>query len=262
MRLLVPLVVAVAAVVAVVHEVAADPRPLYYDRAVTQADLDNRTLRELALMRNTIYARAGHQFRKQWLHDYFAAQTWYKPLKKDDDAKITKVDRANAVLIAKAEQAAKPADLKKRRDDILARERAGKATPEDAIELTILNTRIGTYAAPEPEAKPPSNVSPLEDPSQLDHVIKAEQLSNLSRRDLRILRNMVYARHGKQFKSYMLQSYFSGMDWYTPDASFDENKLTKTDITNIRLVKSVETSVFGGPLSDDEQRAEESMSGS
>lgn len=261
MRLLAVVVASIVAFGALARHAAADPRPLYYDRAVTSADLENRTLRELALMRNTIYARAGHQFRKQWLHDYFTSQPWYKPLKKDDDSKITKQDRENAVLIAKAEQNQKPADLKKRRDDILARERAGKATPDDAIELSILNTRLGNYAAPEPEAKPPSNVSPLEDPTQLDHVIKADQLSNLSRRDLRILRNTVYARHGKQFKSAMLQAYFDGMSWYTADPSFTENKLTKTDITNIRLIKSVEATL-GGPLTDDEQRAEDNMSGS
>ena len=50
---------------------------------VRVADLEGRTLRELALMRNTIYARAGHPFRKKWLHDYFSAQPWYKPLAKD-----------------------------------------------------------------------------------------------------------------------------------------------------------------------------------
>ena len=38
----------------------AEDRPLYYTRALTPADLEGRTLRELALMRNTIYARAGH----------------------------------------------------------------------------------------------------------------------------------------------------------------------------------------------------------
>src|SRR5262249_11198863 len=158
---------------------ASADRPLYYDRAVTAADLDGRTLRELAIMRNTIYARAGHPFRKKWLHDYFTAQPWYKPLNKDDDSKITKLDRANATVIAAAEENQKRPELMKRRDDILARQRAGKATPEDAVELTILNTRLGDWAAAEDKAKPPSDVSPLEDPSQLDHVIRVEQLSNL-----------------------------------------------------------------------------------
>jgi hypothetical protein len=261
MRLL-ALVFAVTVVGAVAHNAAADPpRALYYDRALTPADLQGRTLRELTLMRNTIYARAGHPFRKKWLRDYFTSQPWYKPLAKDDDRKITKVDRANAVLIAQAEEGVKRPELKQRRDDILARQRAGKATPEDEIELAILNTRLGQWAAAEADARPPANVSPLEDPSQLDHVITVDQLSNLSRRDLRILRNTVYARHGRQFKSQLLQEYFDNMSWYQADPAFTEKQLTKVDVTNIRLIKSVEDTL-GGPLTEDEQRAEQNMSAS
>jgi hypothetical protein len=242
-------------------DAAADPaRPMYYDRALTKADLDGRTLRELTLMRNTIYARAGHTFRKKWLRDYFTAQSWYKPLAKDDNSKVTKLDRANAALIAQAEEAPTQAELKKRRDDILARQHAGKATADDDIELGILNTRLGQWASAEADATPPADVSPLEDPKQLDHLITVEQLSNLSRRDLRILRNTIYARHGRQFKSRLLQAYFDDMVWYQRDPAFTEKRLTKTDITNIRLIKSVEDTL-GGPLTEDEQRAEESMSG-
>jgi hypothetical protein len=258
MRLLV--VVLVAAVLGTSGDAAAEPaRPLYYERALTRADLDGRTLRELALMRNTIYARAGHPFRKRWLHDHFAAQPWYKPLAKDDTSKITKLDRANAVLIAQAEEGQKRDDLKKRRDDILGRMKAGKVTPDDGVELGILNTRLGQWVSADGEA-PPADVSPLEDPDQLDHVIAVKQLSNLSRRDLRILRNTIYARHGRQFKSRLLQEYFDTMEWYKRDPAFTENRLTKTDVTNIRLIKSVEDT-FGGPLSEDEQRAEDNMSG-
>jgi YARHG domain len=235
-------------------------RPLYYDRALTAADLDGRTLRELTIMRNTIYARAGHKFRKKWLNDYFTAQPWYKPLAKDDDKKITATDRANAALIAKAEQAPRRADLQKRRDDVIARQRAHKATAEDEIELTILNTRLGQWVSATAEAKPPSDVSPLEDPSQLDHVIELEQLANLSRRDLRLLRNTIYARHGREFKSPMLQAYFDNMDWYKRDPKFTDNKLSKIDTTNVRLIKSVEEA-NGGPMTDDEARTEANMSG-
>jgi hypothetical protein len=239
---------------------AAGDRPLYYERALTGADLEGRTLRELSVMRNTIYARAGHQFRKKWLHDYFAAQPWYKPLAKDDNKKITAVDRANAALIAQAEEGQKRPELKKRRDDILARQRAGKATAEDDIELTILNTRLGQWASAEAAARPPANVSPLEDPSQLDHLITVEQLSNLSRRDLRLLRNTIYARHGRQFKSQLLQDYFDTMEWYQRDPAFTDKVLTKIDTTNVRLIKSVEDTL-GGPMTEDEQRAEANMSG-
>ncbi|HEX3765097.1 MAG TPA: YARHG domain-containing protein [Kofleriaceae bacterium] len=256
MRLL-ALVFAVTVLGVAARGAAADPpRPLYYDRALTPADLQGRTLRELTLMRNTIYARAGHSFRKKWLHDHFAAQPWYKPLAKDDSSKITKLDRANVALIAQAEEGVPQAELKQRRDAVLARLRAGKATPEDEIELTILNTRLGEWAAVDTSARPANDVSPLEDPSQLDHVIRVEQLSDLSRRDLRILRNTIYARHGRKFKSRLLQAYFDDMNWYKFDPKFSENKLTKVDTTNIRLIKSVEDTL-GGPLSEGDQRAEE-----
>jgi hypothetical protein len=258
MRLL-ALVFAVTVVGISAHRAAADPpRPLYYDRALTPADLEGRTLRELTLMRNTVYARAGHPFRKKWLHDHFAAQPWYKPLAKDDDTRITKLDRANVGLIAQAEEGQKRPELTRRRDDILARQRAGKATPEDDIELGLLNTRLGEWVAAAADARPPATVSPLEDPSQLDHVIRVEQLSDLSRRDLRILRNTIYARHGRPFKSRLLQAYFDDMSWYKADPAFTEKRLTKVDVTNIRLIKSVEQSL-GGAMSEDEQRAEENM---
>jgi YARHG domain-containing protein len=240
------------ALVLLVAAAADAPRPLYYDRPLAPADLANRTLRELTLMRNTVYARAGHPFRKKWLRDYFTAQPWYKPLPKDDESKITATDRANVKLIAQAEEGQNRADLEKRRDEILARQRDGKATPEDDVELGILNTRIGTYKAAEGAAKPAA-VSPLEDPSQLDHVITVESLADLSRRDLRILRNTIYARHGRRFKSPLLQDYFDGMAWYHPIDDFKDSMLTKIDTTNVKLIRSVEDSL-GGPLTDDEER--------
>jgi hypothetical protein len=232
---------------------AAEERPLYYERPLAPADLTNRTLRELTLMRNTVYARAGHPFRKQWLRDYFTAQPWYKPLAKDDDSKITSLDRANVKLIAQAEEAQARPDLEARREEILGRQRAGKGTPLDEVELGLLNTRIGTYKAADETAKPPADVSPLEDPSQLDHIIKVDQLANLSRRDLRILRNTIYARHGRRFKSQLLQEYFDTMAWYKPIDDFNDNMLTKIDTTNVRVIRSVEDAL-GGPLSDSDER--------
>src|SRR5215510_16237625 len=72
------------------------PRPLYYEREIKPVDLKDRTLRELTLMRNTIYARAGNPFRKKWLNDYFSAQPWYHPLAQMDQSKVTTPDRKNA----------------------------------------------------------------------------------------------------------------------------------------------------------------------
>src|SRR6185436_386622 len=86
----------------VTTEATAAERPLYYEKKVTQKDLDGRTLRELTLMRNTIYARAGNQFRKKWLRDYFTAQPWYKPTGLNLD-KVSTRDRGNADAITRHE---------------------------------------------------------------------------------------------------------------------------------------------------------------
>src|SRR5262252_8625469 len=111
-----------AGVLQITRWIAAAPqnraaRPFYYERQITPDDLKDRTLRELTLMRNTIYARAGNKFRKQWLNDYFSAQPWYHPLDKMDESKITPLDRKNAEIIAKYD-----ADIP--RDELVAMQRA------------------------------------------------------------------------------------------------------------------------------------------
>src|SRR5215469_1570262 len=89
----------------------SDDRPLYYTRQITNDDLEGRTLRELSLMRNTIYARAGNKFRKQWLNDYFSALPWYHPLDQMDESKLTALDKKNAELIANYDAAIPRAEL-------------------------------------------------------------------------------------------------------------------------------------------------------
>lgn len=230
-------------------EAAAAPRPperpLYYDRAITQEDLAGRTLRELSLLRNTIYARAGNKFRRPWLNAYFSAQPWYKPLDAMDDAKITALDRANARAIADADASTAKEDLERRRDEVLARGKAGRALPEDAVELSLLSQRLGVWIGG--DEKPAEARSPLEDPAQLDRLLRIEELSTLSRRDLRILRNTVYARRGRQFDSPVVREYFKGAAWYKPNGAYHDGLLTEIDHKNIRLVKSMEGSL-GGPL--------------
>lgn len=220
-------------------------RPFYYDRPIAEADLAGRTLRELSLMRNTIYARAGNKFRKPWLNAYFSAQPWYRPLDVMDESKITPLDRANARAIADADAAVTREDLERRRDDILARRKIGPLSPDDAIELSLLSERMGVWLGG--EEKPAEARSPLEDPAQLERLLRVEELSTLSRRDLRILRNMVYARRGRSFQSAVVKEYFKGAVWYRPDESYHDGRLTEVDHKNIRLVKSMEDSL-GGPI--------------
>ena len=229
-------------------------RPLYYEAALQPADLQGRTLRELNLMRNTIYARVGQSFRKPWIDQHFRQFPWYAPKDQPELAKLSPTDYENARAIVNHESAIPEADLKASRDALLAKKKAGTATPEDDIELELIAVRLGGWEA-EPELKP-EDLSPLADPTKLDGLLAANQLATLSLRDLRLLRNTIYARRGRPFRSTLLQQYFGDMDWYSADAGYGDAKLTAVDRKNIRLISSVEKAA-GGPLTDYEHKVEE-----
>jgi hypothetical protein len=230
--------------------VQASERPLYYAREISQQDLEGRTLRELSLMRNTIYARAGNKFRKKWLNDYFSTQPWYLPQDQMDETRITPLDRKNAETIATYDAGLTHDQLFAMQNDLIMG--AGAQTPERKLELRLLSARLGQWKGADGDA----DRSPLEDPSLLDKQLTVDQLKDFSRRDLRMLRNLIYARRGRPFNSDLLQSYFQAVDWYKPDPAYTDARLTALDKRNINLILSVENSL-GGPLTDYEHKKED-----
>lgn len=242
--------VAPPAVAPVAVEAPAVGRPLYYDRALTAADLDGRTLRELALMRNTIFARQGHPFVKPWLNEYFRAQPWYTPKEKADLSGMTAYDRENVATITAAEQAFSRADLVRMRDELDQTHQ----TLEQRVEYALIAAALGEYAGN--ADVPAAQRNPLEDPTVLDGQLSLAQIEGLSRRDLRLLRNTIYARHGRPFKSAVLQMYFADKAWYAENAGFKESMLSEVDKRNIQLVQSMEDRL-GGPMTEWDHQNEE-----
>jgi serine/threonine-protein kinase len=53
---------------------------------------------------------------------------------------------------------------------------------------------------------------------------------------LRLLRNTVYARHGRQFDSPDLQKYFGSKEWYEPRDDYQDAMLTASDRKNVDLL--------------------------
>jgi hypothetical protein len=221
-------------------------RPLYYTREITSKDLKGRTLRDLSLMRNTIYARAGNKFRKHWLNDYFSAQPWYHPLDNMDESKITPLDRKNAEIIAAYDAALPRSELLEMQKEFMNPEK-----PEDKIELRLVSMRLGRWAGSADQDR-----TPLEDPALLDKQLTVDQLKDFSRRDLRLVRNLVYARRGRPFHSELIKAYFAAVDWYKPDPAYTDARLTALDRRNIKVILSVEDSL-GGPLTDYEHKKED-----
>lgn len=75
--------------------------------------------------------------------------------------------------------------------------------------------------------------------------LTADELSYMSKFELRLARNEIYARHGRMFDSADLQDYFNSMDWYygiTPAAEFDESVLNEYEKANLILIREIENS--------------------
>jgi hypothetical protein len=238
----------------------------YRATAWTREELRQLGLRELALARNTIFARAHQPFVKTWLKTYFAAQPWYSPAVAADLGLLSDVDRQNAKLIGEVEGGFTRAELLSRKERVLAQFKAQGDAPSDELQLEALllaralGEDAGSWEGMEWLAEAEHYLlgetrTPLDDPRMLDRQLKVADLSNMSRRDLRILRNMVFARHGREFKSPILQMYFDNMSWYKADAAYTEARLTELDRRNIQVIQSVEQSI-GGPLTEGQHQDE------
>jgi hypothetical protein len=292
----------------------ASPLPCKIEREVFTevrckgGELDNKSLRELAILRNTIYARYGWAgYRKPWLREYFQKQPWFKPNPKFTYKVLNEADKKNAHFIGTKEQSYTSTQLERMRDDVFARHgkvwndkpewelKNGKKvkqcktpknavdeyqegadfardcryekekwyspnpkfteaelTADDKIELGLLARAMGEFAL-DSEQRGKSE-------SSLEHLLKIDELRQLSLRDLRILRNTIYAKRGRPFKSQILRDHFAGLGWYKINDAYTDKLLSANDNRNISLIRSVENE-FGGPLSDEDWLTEPAVDG-
>ena len=71
-------------------------------------------------------------------------------------------------------------------------------------------------------------------------LITPAMLRGLSLHELRLLRNEVYARHGRMFKTMWLDQYFGGQPWYDPNPNFKDEELSGPDKTNVETIVAYE----------------------
>jgi YARHG domain-containing protein len=71
-------------------------------------------------------------------------------------------------------------------------------------------------------------------------LIAEAMLRGLSLHELRLLRNEIYARHGRVFKTLWLQQYFGGQAWYDPNEDFKDEEVTGVDKTNVETIVAYE----------------------
>jgi serine/threonine protein kinase len=77
------------------------------------------------------------------------------------------------------------------------------------------------------------------------NVISESDLAGLSAYQLQLLRNAVFARHGRLFKTPELQRYFDSKSWYSPRAGYTDDELTSSDRSNVELIKAAEKRAGG-----------------
>ena len=70
-----------------------------------------------------------------------------------------------------------------------------------------------------------------------------QMLRGLSLHELRLLRNEVYARHGRMFRAEWLQQYFFFQPWYNPDENFKDEELSGNDKLNVETIVKFENKI-------------------
>ena len=70
--------------------------------------------------------------------------------------------------------------------------------------------------------------------------ITEQMLQGLSLHELRLIRNEIYARHGRMFRAEWLQQYFFFQPWYTPDENFKDEQLSGNDKLNVETIVKYE----------------------
>lgn len=198
----------------VIDEPAApqlDDRESQYDwlseRKVTTADLAGKPAGELRIMRNAIMAKHGYIFKSQDLAEYFSGFSWYKPLYNDVTSMLSAVEAANVQFIKKYE--------------------GGTTSSTTSASSNSRRTSIG-YTG---------DFSDIACYTRLTD----EDVYDLTKEQLRILRNTIYARHGRIFKDAKLRDYFSGFSWYEPRyKEINLNSLSDIEKHNITLIQKYE----------------------
>ncbi len=73
--------------------------------------------------------------------------------------------------------------------------------------------------------------------------ITEQMLHGLSLHELRLLRNEIYARHGRMFRAEWLQQYFFFQPWYAPEENFKDEELSGNDKLNVETIVKYENKI-------------------
>ncbi len=77
-------------------------------------------------------------------------------------------------------------------------------------------------------------------PQATERLLVLADLSNLSKEDMKIMRNEIFARHGYIFKTLEMKSYFGAQSWYHGQYDDVTTMLSEIEKQNVELIKQNE----------------------
>lgn len=130
---------------------------------------------------------------------------------------------------AEEEAAKKTAETAKKQSQAKTAAKTNKNTGKTAAQSKpVINTNVASNAY----------IYPTD-----TTLLTTDQLKTLSRADLALIRNEIYARKGHIFTTDKYISYFSGKTWYTPSKTIYWADLNSIERANIRLIKDYESTL-------------------
>jgi hypothetical protein len=70
--------------------------------------------------------------------------------------------------------------------------------------------------------------------------LRRDDLKDLELEDLKLVRGIIFGRHGRVFKDLEIKNYLSARSWYKPDPNFQNSVLNETERKNLDLVRELE----------------------
>jgi hypothetical protein len=249
---------------------------IWKNKLITDDDLRDYTGAELTILIAEVEAIHGKPFTEEWLQKYFDERYWYKKDPNYDATVLTDIERKNIErLLAEKDKGRHTAisigDMDNFQNTLLTED---KLDGLSLLELRILREEfyarhgkkfdapgISDYFNWRDWYKPAKNQKAIKlnaiEQKNVDllaakeakirewlsnTVIDSQTLGDLFAEDLRVLRNEIYARHGRVFKDKDLQKYFDAQAWYKPNPEFQDDQLSETEVKNLAVIREAEES--------------------
>lgn len=244
-------------------------------KEITEEKLSPNTAAEWRVLIAELEAIHGKTFPDEpWLQKYFEERYWYKPNPNYSSSVLSELDRKNLATIMAARDkqrkvAVSPGDMDKFQNAPLTEEMLNGATLSELriMRNEFLARRGKKFLTPgyrsfyewqdwykpiknqklvKLNATEQANVKTIENYERkirekiTTEVLTPEIFEGLFIEDLRVLRNEIYARHGRIFKDVKLQKTFAEMDWYKPNPEFKDEMLSEIEFKNLASIKQAE----------------------